>query len=317
MKFAVWLEQKNLNKIYLDLDDTLICHNHNGPTLRNHVKKFIETLKKFSNVEILTHGLTKHQEHLCKSLNLDLTVTGRDKYHSVFPSPNHILIDNTPADDEKTLLKLKTLGIEPNRLIKVSPCVENDNGLLHIIPHIHKLLNTNEWVEKNSQTLPKKQPFKTYKKAKNLAEERCSIFELGMKEAAGVHKVVTDIKSKKSFENKTVDRGKKPDKVYDVLRGAILVDDKDQIETVVDNLKKVFLIKKIEHKTKPEFFGYYGASHVDVVIHDMICEIQIMTKKLWKSKMEADKIYVKYRATDKPPKEEVEKSRELFRTANG
>lgn len=178
-------------------------------------------------------------------------------------------------------------------------------------------MNFREWIEKQPQSLPNKQPFKTYHKAKDLAEERRKKFHDGMKEAATGHRVETDIKSKKSFQNKTNERGKEPDKVYDVLRGAILVDAKNQIEKIVNSLKKVFLVKKVEHKTKPEeLFGYYGSTHVDVVIDDMICEIQVMTKKLWHYKLEADKIYIKYRSVNNPPKEAIEKSKELFRKGN-
>lgn len=173
-----------------------------------------------------------------------------------------------------------------------------------------------DWVEKNPQPLPTKQPFKTYDKAKDLAKELKTKFDKGMREAAEGHRVITQIKSKSSFKNKTQVRGKPPERVFDVLRGAILVDRKDQIEKVVERIKKIFIVKKVEHKTKPEIpFGYYGAVHVDIMINDMRCEIQIMTKKLWKCKLELDEIYRKYRGKQ-APREEIEKSREAFRRSN-
>ena len=175
-----------------------------------------------------------------------------------------------------------------------------------------------EWIEKQTKNVPNKQPFKTYDKAKRLAEERLKIFHDGMKKAAMGNKVITDIKSEGSFKDKTAVRGKEPEKVYDVLRGAIIVDTDDQVEKVVKNLKKIFVAKKVDHKERPDRpFGYYGAVHVDVVIHEMICEIQVMTKKLWTYKDKAHTIYSKLRSMDKPPEHLVKKIKKIYKQGNG
>ena len=177
-----------------------------------------------------------------------------------------------------------------------------------------------EWVEKNPQPVPEKQPFKTYNKARDLAKERRKKFHDGLREAAGNHRVVTDIKSKGSFKDKTVTRGKNPQKVYDVLRGAIIVDTKAQMAGVLDKLKKVFLIKKVDHKVRADELGYYGAIHVDVIIDDMICEIQVLPQKLWDIKKENTpvwKIYHKTRGQDKPSEKDVQFMKDEFRKANG
>lgn len=311
MNFRLWLEENELT-IYLDLDETLEYHNNDKIYPRPHVYEFIKLVQKIAPCKILTHGYTHDQKIIAKLLNFHLPLIGRDKYDSITHNPNAILIDNLPASHYQTKNKLKALGIDKSHLIIIKPWHGHgtDTELLKVIKKIH----TNEWVEPNA--LSAKQPFKSYNKARDLAEERCKKFYDGMKEAAEGHKVVVDIKTKNSFKDKTINRGKEPEKVYDVLRGAIIVNDESQIDKVVDNLKRIFLIKKVEHKTKPEKFGYYGAIHIDVIINEMVCEIQVMPKKVWQVKLKANNIYKKYRSIENPPKEKIEKSKEMFRKAN-
>jgi ppGpp synthetase/RelA/SpoT-type nucleotidyltranferase len=299
--------------VYLDLDNTLIFND----LVRPHAYELIKQLKSLANVVIMTYGETDSQRKIADSLGLGLKVIGHDQYNAMIPGVDPILVDDPRSPHLQ--VKLKTLGIGMDRVVPVSPWYgeKGDNELLGVLDKVIHKLHNKEWVEDIPQKgIPQKQPFKSYVKARDLAEDRENKFCAGLEKAAHGHKVISDIKSEKSFKNKTIKRGKSIQKVFDILRGAILVDKKDQIDEVVKSLKKIFVVKKIEHKIKPEEFGYYGAVHVDVVVCKMICEIQVMTKKLWKYKMIADEIYHKYRGDKNPPKKDVEKSRELFKKGN-
>jgi ppGpp synthetase/RelA/SpoT-type nucleotidyltranferase len=118
-------------------------------------------------------------------------------------------------------------------------------------------------------------------------------------------KVVVDVKSAKSFIDKVVNRGKKPNQITDVLRSAILVETENDIYKVVKGLKKEFKVLEYEIKQKdddPEF-GYYGSHHLLVDVNGMASEIQVMTKKLWNYKEEQHKIYNKLRSLSDVDKE--------------
>jgi hypothetical protein len=175
-----------------------------------------------------------------------------------------------------------------------------------------------EWIEKNPQPIAKKQDFQTYDKAKKMALELKPKFATLLKHSADGHKIVIDIKSEKSFNNKTKKRNKSPSKVFDILRAAILVDTKNQISKIVDNIKKHFIVKKVAHNDSPnEYeFGYYGTVHVDIVIGGMICEIQIATEKFWKHKCKAQPLYQKYRGS-KPSKEDLSQIKKIYKKGNG
>lgn len=175
-----------------------------------------------------------------------------------------------------------------------------------------EFLNEGELINPDSKHV---QPFASYDKAKALAIEAHPEFLRKLESVSG--KVIPDIKSKDSFLDKVYNRGTHPHHVYDILRAAVIVDSKDDFAKVIAELNTLFELRKIDYKTKPEGpFGYYGAVHVDVIVDDLICEIQIMPKKLWDYKQETDKIYAEYRSEDKIPKSEMERCRALFKEAN-
>lgn len=323
LSFRQWLETREPPRanIFVDLDNTLIAYDPKGrPYKRPGADDFIRNLKRIGRVTILTHGETIDQTKAARKVGIHLQVIGRDKYKTVKPDHEAILIDNLGPDYAHTKDKEKALHIPSDRVIKVKAWTYRtgyDEELRKAFIKIKHLLHLNEWVERNPQPVPKKQEFKTYDKAKQLAKERLKKFRRGMKEAADGHKVVVGIKSRGSFKDKTQNRGKPAQKVFDILRGAIVVDRKNQVNKIVDNLKRTFVVKKVEHKTKPEEFGYYGAVHVDVLVDDLICEIQVMPKRIWECKMLTDKVYHKYRSVDRPPQEEVEWAKKMYRKANG
>lgn len=135
-------------------------------------------------------------------------------------------------------------------------------------------------------------------------------------------KVLVDIKGMESFVDKIINRGNSASKITDVLRSAILVSSKEEVDKTVDNIKKRFQVAKHKEKKQeldPEY-GYFGSHHFYVKVGKMLAEIQVMTKKLWAYKEEAHKIYNKYRSV-KQADSEVEKldkalSKQLFQIAN-
>lgn len=111
-------------------------------------------------------------------------------------------------------------------------------------------------------------------------------------------KILVDIKSKESFVDKVVNRGKAAEKITDLLRAAILLNDEKEVNDAVAQVKKDFIVAEYEKKAKggDQEYGYYGSHHFLVDIDGMLCEIQVMTKKLWAYKKQAHKIYGKYRS---------------------
>jgi hypothetical protein len=327
LTFKEWLEAEEAKPsiIYLDLDHTLVFVTDEGVVkTRPHLHDFIKEMEKIAPTRVLTHGPTWYQKNVCDVADINVPVIGKDQYDKAQKSPNAVLVDDRPPTHEFTQIKMHHAGIDKDRVITIKKWdgETHDDELKRVADVVKNMDRKDEWViseavEKNPQKVPAKQPFKTYKKAKSMAEDRERVLKRGMKEAAGDHKVVVNIKSKDSFRDKTVERGKKPEKVGDVLRGAIIVNSKSQIKGVVDKLRKIFIIKKIDHKTKPDDeFGYYGATHVDVVVDGMICEIQVLTKKLWDVKFDHYKIYRRYRSKDEVPQHIIDKSREMFKKAN-
>lgn len=94
---------------------------------------------------------------------------------------------------------------------------------------------------------------------------------------------ITNIKSFDSFTSK-VRRGKAPNEIHDVLRGAILCGDDDDINVTVNRLQAYARIVELDRKVTENDYGYAGACHVKIILQGMIVEIQIMTKKLWQYK---------------------------------
>ena len=98
-----------------------------------------------------------------------------------------------------------------------------------------------------------------------------------------------DIKRFASFENK-VERGKQPNQIHDMLRAAILTNDSDENDEVSRRVGMYARILEQEFKTHGKS-GYRGAYHFKVLVGDMICEIQTMTKNLWGFKETAHPLY--------------------------
>lgn len=148
-------------------------------------------------------------------------------------------------------------------------------------------------------------------------------FESFLKKASNKEaKILVGIKPFASFFDKVAKRGMKVDQIHDVLRGAILLKDKEDVGKTVKFLKKKAIIYKHEFKEKGSTgeFGYYGSHHFKIEIDGMICEVQVMTRRLWTYKSPAHKYYAKYRSSgnkyDDTRDKDAAQSRRLFDRGN-
>lgn len=135
-------------------------------------------------------------------------------------------------------------------------------------------------------------PESVYDVAREKVENIKKKFESTLKRVSGgTAKVLVDIKSKKSFMDK-IERGKSPCSIHDLLRGAILCKDADGVEETVQQIRKTQKWHEIEGKSKgANIFGYYGSYHLKIVIDGIICEVQLMTQRLWTYKEWGHEIY--------------------------
>jgi hypothetical protein len=166
------------------------------------------------------------------------------------------------------------------------------------------------------------QPFKTKEEALSIAEKALPTLKRILKRAATPNaRVVYGIKPVQSIDNKLErwkEKGRTIETMFDVLRGTIATDTKEEMETVVDRLSRGPVIVKHEVKEKPDQYGYYGSHHIDLYIPEfkIVAEIQVMTKKLIKAKAVGHEIYSKYRSEKNPPKDILDRSKEIYHRAN-
>ena len=183
-------------------------------------------------------------------------------------------------------------------------------------------------INKDDEDTMKIQAIKIYQRAKDMAIGLKKKFIRVLRRISQFKnsKVLVDIKGLDSFIDKAVNRypkqGKGASNITDVLRSAVLVGSKDEVDQTVSNIKKRFTVAKHKEK-KPEGdpkYGYFGSHHFYVKIGNMLAEIQVMTRKLWTYKEQAHKIYNKYRSVDVADKEvekmDIKLSKRLFQLAN-
>ena len=148
-------------------------------------------------------------------------------------------------------------------------------------------------------------------------------YERALKAAAEKDcKVLVSIKSQKSFISK-LNRGKKPERITDVIRGAILCPNDEIVQKVLRNLQKKTAVAEFETKVRGENdWGYWGAHHLLIELSNgVLAEIQVMTKTAWTYKDAAHQIYDKYREelsknknllNDPTVQKEIKRSKMLF-----
>lgn len=138
---------------------------------------------------------------------------------------------------------------------------------------------------------------------------------------SGRYSFIYQLKSLKSIINKVIDRGKSIFTVGDLVRGALLFNNPKELNDWIGTFKRNASshITSYEYKKKGEdkTYGYYGTHHFTLHFDGFDSELIVSTKKLWRYKEEAHKIYTKWRSSEKPvPKEDIAYSKFLFSKGN-
>jgi len=107
--------------------------------------------------------------------------------------------------------------------------------------------------------------------------------------------IYTQIKSFKSLADKVIERNKPLLNVGDIVRGAVLFDNNEEVEMFVDAFtrKNASMVADYDKKIQggdPDF-GYYGSHHLDLKVEGLIVELQVTTKRFWAYKGAAHDIY--------------------------
>lgn len=134
-------------------------------------------------------------------------------------------------------------------------------------------------------------------------------------------KLMTNLKNMEGIKSKVIDRGKSIIDINDFVRGAVLFDDNIQASQFVEEFvrKNKSAVVEFEEKEKgaDKMYGYFGSFHLGVMIDGLVCELQVMSKKLWDYKNAAHKIYAA--ARDRPEgasKFDTSLSKKLFSLGN-
>jgi hypothetical protein len=129
------------------------------------------------------------------------------------------------------------------------------------------------------------------------------------------------LKPADSVVDKVVKRGKPLSGMTDLVRGAVLFDTHEEANDFVNRLKRKHKDKILRHEEKERggdpTLGYYGTHHFDIQHNGITNELQVTTKRLWKAKEAAHKIYTKTRSRPGGPTEmEKAESKRMFTLAN-
>ena len=180
-------------------------------------------------------------------------------------------------------------------------------------------LNFSEWLELQENILPIKQTFVNWedgvREANNKKQLLNVLLDATLRHARSEGKVYVDIKTKDSILEK-IKRGKAPEEITDYLRGAIVLNNKQRVKEAVQYLNNRSNVVKWEFKNTPKIgdrMGYRGSYHLDINLGGLICEVQIMTKSLWKLKDAAHAVYAVERGGNEAPVSSVSTLYRAFR----
>ena len=132
---------------------------------------------------------------------------------------------------------------------------------------------------------------------------------------------LSQIKKLDGLESKTIKRGKSLLKIGDLVRGAILFKNQEEVDMFVSDFRRKnrSMIVDYEYKQrgKDPRFGYFGSHHLDIMIDGLVVEVQVMTKRLWSYKDAAHDIYKNLRDADRAADSfEINLSKMLFDLGN-
>lgn len=167
------------------------------------------------------------------------------------------------------------------------------------------------------------QPFSDYEGGVSLAQKLREPFgnllkKALMRGAANQGTVYTDIKSQSSFSDKT--QRKDVSAITDLLRGAIIVDGTlDNVREVARWLYNSAQVVNYEEKSSPkpgDRMGYHGSFHIDINFEGLICEVQVMNRRLWNSKESLHSTYEMQRAGKPIAPSQIINASRFFKRAN-
>jgi len=104
-------------------------------------------------------------------------------------------------------------------------------------------------------------------------------------------KYIIQRKSLDSTVEKFKRKGRDIDSFSDLLRAVIVVSSKTSLQSVVNGLKYYFDFAKVDIKEGTKDKPYSNAIHIDVLCEGFVCEVQLMSRQIYRYKQEADKTY--------------------------
>ena len=112
----------------------------------------------------------------------------------------------------------------------------------------------------------------------------------------------TDVLQKRkkyeSAKEKTQRKGRSYHRLGDLVKGTILTDDLQEAIVIVNFLIDHMKVVKWEAFTGTIANPYCGIFHVDVRLGNLVCELQVTTRKNWRIKRESNRYYKTDRAAD-------------------
>jgi hypothetical protein len=135
-------------------------------------------------------------------------------------------------------------------------------------------------------------------------------------------KFMYQIKSIESIIDKAVVRKKGLLALNDLVRGAVLLETKedadDYVKTFIRKNKSSVIWYEEKQRGQDKEYGYYGSHHIDLIINGLVVELQVMTKKLWSYKEAAHQIYNANRSKQdgSVSKEDQYDSKKIFSLGN-
>jgi hypothetical protein len=105
-------------------------------------------------------------------------------------------------------------------------------------------------------------------------------------------------KKYESAREKVIRKGRPYNQINDLVKGVILTNTLQQSMAVVSFLLRHYDVVKWEAKTGDNMNPYCGALHVDLLIGNLVCEIQVMPKSTWAVKKQSNHYYKTDRAQE-------------------
>ena len=84
----------------------------------------------------------------------------------------------------------------------------------------------------------------------------------------------------------------------DLVKGSVIVNTIDEVVLTALYLSSLSQVAKLEVKTGTPDNPYRGAIHLDIILGELTCEVQVMTSNAWTAKKESNHYYKTNRPQD-------------------